>query len=100
MISFCLGFLFLYIVPRLDYNKILQEEMPVRATLNSLPIRSGIYIFSVRLIQGHSCDDVPCLHPNPCIDTHITTSIKRQPNLADSSIPNSVAAISGVLTEA
>ena len=85
---------------RLDYNKNFKEETPIRATLNLLPIRSGIYIFSVRLIQGHSCDNVPCLHPNPCIDTHIAALIKRQSNLADPSIPDSVAAISRVLTEA
>ena len=76
MIRFYLGLPFLHIVTRLDYNNILQEDMPISATLNSLPIRSGIYIFSVRLIQGHSCDIVPCLHPNPSIDTHITALIK------------------------
>lgn len=69
-------------------------------TPDLLPIRRWINVFSVRLIQAHSRDDSPRLHPNPGIDTYSAVLIERYPNLSNTSVPNAVAAVARVLAKA
>lgn len=74
--------------------------MPTMVISYLLPIRSGINVFSIRLIQAHGRNDSPSLHTNPGIDTHNAVLIKRHSNLSNTSVPNAIAAVARVLAKA
>lgn len=93
------------VVPKIvgiDCDDLLEirRQMPMVITPDLLPIRRGINVFSVRLIQAHSRNDGPRLHPHPCINTHDAGLIKRHSNLSNTSIPNAIAAVARVLAKA
>ena len=65
-----------------------------------LPIRSGINVISIGLVQTHSRNDSPRLHPHPRIHTHNAVLTERHSNLPYAPVPNAVASVARVFAKA
>lgn len=65
-----------------------------------LPICSGINVISICLVQTHSRNNSPGLHPHPCIHTHNAVLTERHSNLPYAPVPDTIASVTRVFAKA
>lgn len=74
--------------------------MTAIATWYLLPIRSGINVISIGLVQTNGRNNSPRLHPHPRIHTHDAVLTERHANLPHAPVPDPVAAVARVFAKA
>ena len=65
-----------------------------------LPICSRVNVLTVCHVQTHIRNNGTGLHPHPSVDAHCPTVVKRHLDLTHTSIPNAIATVARMLTEA